>query len=390
MKISVYLPNWVGDAVMATPALRALRDRFADAEIVAVLRPPMGDVVAGTGLVDRTITWAPRGSDPNARGWRLLRALRAERFDLAVLFPNSLRSGWLAWCSGAKQRVGFARNGRGILLTDGLTPKPKSTPNPVIDEYLRLVEPLGCTRLTRTMELATLPADEAALASFWKRAETSGGRSASKDESKPARPTKHETARLSDSCGIAENPVTLARASASFPSGYVCLNPGGAFGAAKHWPTTHFAELACRIATDLGKSVLVLCGPAERGEARQIAELANHPRVFSLADVSPSIGLTKAAIRRCDLLVTTDSGPRHFAAPFQVPVVTLFGPTHIAWSETFYEKSLHLQIPVDCGPCQKRSCPLTHHRCMTELAVDYVYASVLMQLEKRERTGRAA
>ncbi|MCC7424489.1 MAG: lipopolysaccharide heptosyltransferase II [Planctomycetaceae bacterium] len=351
MKISVYLPNWVGDAVMATPALRALRDRFVGAEVVAVLRPPMGDVVAGTGLVDRTITWAPRGSDANARGWRLIRRLRAERFDLAVLFPNSLRSGWLAWCSGAKRRVGFARNGRGILLTDGLTPKPKSTPNPVIDEYLRLVEHLGCTRLTRTMELATLPADEAALDAFWSRVASSPGRR---------------------------------------PTNYICLNPGGAFGAAKHWPTTHFAELACRIATDLGKSVLVLCGPAERSEARQIAELANHSKVFSLADVSPSIGLTKAAIRRCDLLVTTDSGPRHFAAPFQVPVVTLFGPTHIAWSETFYDKSLHLQIPVDCGPCQQRSCPLTHHRCMTELAVDYVYASVLMQLEKQERADRAA
>jgi heptosyltransferase-2 len=167
----------------------------------------------------------------------------------------------------------------------------------------------------------------------------------------------------------------------SLPS-YVCLNPGGAFGAAKHWPATSFAELACRIAMEQKKTVLVLCGPSERGEARKIAALANHSRVLSLADVPPGLGLTKAAIRSCDLLVTTDSGPRHFAAPFGVPVITLFGPTHIAWSETYYDKATHLQIPVDCGPCQKRTCPLKHHRCMTDLGVDYVYAAVVQHLER--------
>ena len=94
MKIAVFLPNWVGDAVMATPALRAIRTKYADAEIVAVLRPPIGDVIAGTGLIDRVLTYEPRGSDPWRRTFRFTFRLRYEQFDLVVLFPNSVRSAW--------------------------------------------------------------------------------------------------------------------------------------------------------------------------------------------------------------------------------------------------------------------------------------------------------
>jgi lipopolysaccharide heptosyltransferase II len=357
MKLAVFLPNWIGDAVMATPALRAVRTEFPDAEIVAIHRPVVGDVLDGTGLVDRRLVWNPKGTDSSQRGWRFAAALRRERFDVALLLPNSLRSAWMAWLSGAKRRFGIARDGRRWLLTDRVEAKPKDEPHPVIDEYLRLAERLGCRTLSRRMELATLPADEMRLEQFWHTvgqafqpdrgdAETSNGRGHS---------------------GQAGKPDLRGR--------YVCLNPGGAFGAAKHWPTESFAELARRIAVELHHNVLVLCGPAERAIARQIVALAKHPAVFSLADVPPSIGLTKAAVKSSELLVTTDSGPRHFAPPFDVPVVTLFGPTHMAWSETFYGKATHLQVPLDCGPCQQRVCPLQHHRCMTELSVDRVFAA---------------
>src|SRR6202011_5615020 len=100
------------------------------------------------------------------------------------------------------------------------------------------------------------------------------------------------------------------------------------------------------------------------------------PNVVSLADHELSIGLTKACVRRADLLVTTDSGPRHFAAAFDRPVVTLFGPTHIAWTETYHPKAVHLQEPVPCGPCQLRVCPLDH-RCMNQLTPWKVYAAAV-------------
>src|SRR5205807_5057616 len=98
-----------------------------------------------------------------------------------------------------------------------------------------------------------------------------------------------------------------------------------------------------------------------------IVERAAHPAVHALGSQPLSVGLTKACVRRCHLLVTTDSGPRHFGIAFDRPVLTLFGPTHIAWTETYHAKSVHLQKIVPCGPCQRRVCPLDH-RCMKELA----------------------
>ena len=342
-KIALFLPNWVGDLVMATPALRAIRNQFPAAEITAVLRPNLGDVLTGLSLVDRRLHHDPRGADAQQRGVSFARRLRSEKFDIAVLFPNSWRSGWLAWISGAARRVGFDRNGRGWMLTDSLAPQSKKVPHPALDEYLRLAARLGCDVSSKNMELATTPHDELRLDRFWWK-----------------------------------QPSVAQRFGNG--QGYVCLNSSGAFGAAKHWPVESFAELARRIAWKLERRVLIACGPAERDIARRIADAADHPAVVSLAEEDLSLGLTKAVVRRAALLVTTDSGPRHFAQPFDVPVITLFGPTHQAWSETHNPNATHLQLPLDCGPCQQRTCPLQHHRCMRDLSVETVFRAVQHQL----------
>jgi heptosyltransferase-2 len=122
--------------------------------------------------------------------------------------------------------------------------------------------------------------------------------------------------------------------------------------------------------------------------ARAIADEAQRPSVHSLADRSLSLGLIKACVRRADLLVTTDSGPRHFAAAFDRPVVTLFGPTHIAWTETYYARAIHLHKQVDCGPCQLRVCPLDH-RCMKLLTPPEVLAAAASLLEQTRADGPA-
>ncbi len=347
MKLAVFLPNWVGDAVMATPALRSLRTEFPRVEIVGVMRPVIADVLEGTGLIDRPLLYHPRGKSPSQRGWSFLKTLRAEKCDAAILFTNSLRTGWLAWRSGAKERIGFARDLRGWLLTTRLTPKSKSVPNPVIDEYNRLVEAAGCRILNRTMELAVSARDVAALDTFWE---------------------KHP--RLNR-------------------QRVVVINTGGAFGPAKNWPRASFAELAQRIVKQTDRTVLVACGPGEREDAQAIVAAAQSPRVVSVADEPLTIGLTKAVVKHAELMVTTDSGPRHFASAFGVPVITLFGPTHIAWSETYAPQSIHLQQAVDCGPCQQRTCPLGHHRCMTELTVDRVFQAVLSRLSSLQQKRAA-
>ena len=344
MKIAIFLPNWIGDVVMATPTLQAVRDHFGpSAHLIGVMRPYVSEVLSGTRWLDQQLFYDPQAKDPALRSRTLLRKLRQERPATVLLLPNSLRTGLLGWLSGAGRRVGYAQYGRGPLLTDKLKfrkSRGRFLPASTMDSYLELAYLLGCPRRTPHLDLATLPEDEAAADNVWRRLRLPPGKEV-----------------------------------------VVCHNAGGWGGRAssKAWPNAHFAELAYRIATRLGKSVLVLCGPGERAAAADIALRAAHPQVKSLADQTLGIGLTKACVRRSRLMISTDSGPRHFAAAFGVPTITLYGPTHQAWGDTHYSHAIDLQEEVPCGPCMQRKCPLVHHQCMRDLSVDRVYAAVLKQ-----------
>jgi heptosyltransferase-2 len=343
MKIGVFLPNWVGDVVMATPALRALREHFGSgARLIGIMRPYVADVLAGTSWLDEQIDYDPLSFDQRLGGWPLVRRLRALRLDTAILLPNSLRTAWLAWAGGARERIGYVRGGRGPLLTRKLAPAKiggRFAPTSAVDYFLELVCAAGCTPASRRVELATLAADERAADRVWAKFRFRSDR------------------------------------------GVVVLNTGGAFGAAKLWPIGYFSALARRIAVEDRRGVLVICGPNEREPAREIVKGARHPQVQSLADERLGVGLSKACVRRAALMVTTDSGPRHFAAAFDVACITLFGPTHIGWSENYNPRAVHLQLELDCVPCQRRTCPLGHHRCMRDLSIDEVYIAVKAQLE---------
>jgi heptosyltransferase-2 len=353
MNVGVFLPNWIGDVVMATPALRALRGHVGpQGRLVGVMRPYVSQVLAGTGWLDAETFYDPKSSNAALHGRALAQRLRDERLDAVVLLTNSLRTGWLAWRSGAPRRIGFNYGPRGLLLTDKLRDASEHrtwygarqrTPTSALDQYLTLVAALGCTATSKQVELATTTDDERVADRVW---------------TKCALPVDRQV---------------------------VVFNTGGAFGAAKLWPNESFAELARRIVTTSDCSVLMLCGPAEREAARDVVRRAAHPRVVSLADEPSSIGLSKACVRRSRLMVTTDSGPRHFAAAFDVPVVSLFGPTHIGWSENYQPRAIHLQKKLPCGPCQQRVCPLGTHQCMRDLTVAEVFCAVRKQLERTER-----
>lgn len=342
MRLAVFSPNLIGDAVMATPAFRALRKGFPRAEICLVVKPGVAPTLEGAPWFDGRILFDPRAGDRRSRAWSAIRQLRARRVDVAVLLPNSIRSALVAWLGGARRRVGYDLGGRWPWLTDRLTPardaRGRRLPSPAIDGYLALVKRLGCPIDSVRTELFTTAADESAADRAWGRLGLPDG-----------------------------GPV-------------VCLNTGGAYGPAKSWPPGSFATLARRLAVEAGVAVLVVCGPGERDAARAIVAGAGHRRVVSLADEPLGLGLTKACVRRSALMVTTDSGPRHFAGAFGVPVVSLFGPTHIAWTRTYHPRAIHLQKKVDCGPCQRPTCPLGHHRCMTELDPEAVFAACLRLL----------
>jgi heptosyltransferase-2 len=350
MKIAVFCPNWVGDAVMATPAVRAIRQHFAGAHIVGVLKPYVAEVFEGAPWLDSQLFLDAHGPS-SQRCLTVAARLRQEKVELAILFPNSFHSALAAWMGGCRRRIGYDRDLRQCMLTDSLEPvrddRGRLKPSPIIHAYNLLAEAAGCPAPSLQLELFTTTRDEMAADGVWRRT------------------------------GLGAHAEVI------------CVNPGAAFGSAKHWPTDYFVRLAQDLVDRRGCGVLVLCGPAERDLARQISVQAGRPSVHSLADYPLSVGLTKACVRRAALLITTDSGPRHFAAAFDRPVVTLFGPTHIAWTETYHAKAIHLQKKVPCGPCQLRVCPLDH-RCMKELDPDEVWAAAVELLDRPEERRRSA
>lgn len=337
-RMAIFLPRWVGDVVMATPVLRALREQLGpQVHITGVLKPYVREVLAGTPWIDDYLLHDYRSADRQQRGWHFVRQLRENRFDTILLLTNSLRTGFLAWLSGARQRIGYARFGDSLWLTH-VAQFPRAgrsrVPHSAVDSYVTLAELMGCSVPHRQVELATTGDEERMADEAWKTLNI-----------QPHRPL-------------------------------IGLSTGGAYGAAKRWPDEHFGQLARQMALKLNAQILVVCGPAEREAAERIVQLADHSDVRSLAEQRLSIGLTKACLKRCQLAVATDSGPRHLAAALGVPTIGLFGPTDPRWSRNYGPSSVELYHSVPCGPCARRSCPLGHHACMRDLTADRVFREV--------------
>ncbi len=380
-RILVRLPTWVGDFVMATPTLRAIRSRYADARITFLMHPNLRELVRGGDWMDECIEWPVGNAETQKRRntemvtcpdsyWDLVMALRSQRFDLAVLLPNSFRAAWIAWLSGAKRRAGYDREGRGFLLTEripvknrrganrplpygrgSVSPAPsvpmgtklpvrlgRYVPMPLVKYYADLAEAIGCERPGDRLELFTT-----------------------------ADCDKSIQQRL-ESLGLADRHPLIV------------ISPGAKFGAAKCWMPEGFAAVADRMVETANAAVIVSCGPGEEPIARKIGETMRQTG-FIMDSPLLSLGELKSLIRRSDLLICNDAGPRHIAKAFDVPVVTVFGPTHPDWTATNYEKERLVRIDVDCGPCQQRLCPLGHHQCMTGVSMDMVFAAASALLQ---------
>lgn len=335
-RLLVVIPNWVGDVVLATPVLAALRAHFREARITYLLRPYVTEVVDGGGWHDAVIHWpGGNGLARELRIWRVGRRMQTDRFDLALLLTNSFRSALLAWRAAASRRVGYARELRGWLLTERLRPHRQNgsfVPSPVLPYYVHLAESVGCPVPQRKVRLGLTPQQERA------------GRELQKhyglDERRP----------------------------------YALINPGAAFGAAKCWLPERFAEVCRRLWNEMDLRPVLVGAPREVPLMRHIAELAGAD-TLCCDNPGTTLGSLKVLARDAALLVCNDTGPRHYGSAFDVPTVTIFGPTHQAWTDTDYAGEIRLQVPVECGPCQLRTCPIDL-RCMTELTVDMVMDAV--------------
>ncbi len=332
-KILVVLPNWVGDSVLATPALRAVRNGFPKSKISYLIKPYLAELFGGCPWVDELIFWpgAKRGARKQT-AFSLLKDLREEKFGLAVLLANSFRSALTCSLGKISRRVGYDRDGRGVLLTDKLLPDRydgRFLPISALKYYLSIADYLGCRTDDYHLTLFTEP--------------------------------KFET----------EVDALLARHNVKPDGAYALINPGASYGSTKCWPPEYFAKVADHLAEKYGMRTMVVCSPREVDIARGVVQKMSHPGI-ALIDPVVGLGTLKSLVRRCKMLVTNDTGPRHFAAAFGVPVVTIFGPTDPRWSETLYVRERQVWIEVDCGPCMKKTCPEKHHKCMIDLRPERV------------------
>jgi heptosyltransferase-2 len=349
-KILVVQPNWVGDAVMATPTLRALRELYPAAHISYLMRRYVKQLYGGIPWADQIITLRT-GRTHTKTGKSILdlsARLRAARFDLAVLLPNSFKSALICKMAKIPRVVGYERDGRGFLLTDKLLPvkdRGKFIPVPIIKTYMGLAHYLGSPSRDLHMQLFV------------------------------TEPEKRAGQEVLVRCGLSAD---IHRPATTGEAPLVILNPGAQYGAAKCWRPEYFAELADKLIDDQGATVLISGAPREKVIIESIKRCMRHA-ALDLSNKGMSLGALKEIIRRCDLMVTNDTGPRHIAAAFNVPVVTVFGPTHPEWTEINFEKERKVAVKVFCGPCQKKVCPLDH-RCMTGVTPAMVHLAAMQLL----------
>ena len=334
-RILVVQPTWVGDAVMATPCLRAVRLACPQAHITYLVKRYVKAIFCGMPWADRILSFRPKRDGVIAVASRV----RAGRFDTAILLTNSFRSALISKLGGVRRIIGYDRDGRKLLLTERLAPprqRGRLVPSPIIWYYLALARRVGYGGDDIRMELFVTPRESAGARSVLERAGLDAG------IFRPGRDGK---------------PLVL-------------LNPGANYGSSKIWLPERFAAVADRLIETRGATVLVSGAPKERRVLDEVLAHMKRPAI-DLSRLGLTLGALKDIVRRCDLMLTNDTGPRHIAAAFGVPVVTIFGPTHPQWTEIYYDKERQVQIPVDCGPCQLKVCPLDH-RCMTGISVDMV------------------
>lgn len=336
MKILIRATNWVGDAIMALPALREVRRRFADAQISILAQPCIADIYRDQQLCDQLMAYDVKGIHAGLSGReRLAGDLRAQKFDIALLLQNAFDAAWLAWRASVPERIGYARDGRSFLLTKSV-PVPKAGEIPAHEKfyYLELLRRVGWidSLADETFIALQVPVDKRRLAAEFLVA--SGSR-----------------------------PHALR----------VAIGAGASYGSAKCWPSARFAELANRLQLQSDADI-VLFGTAS--EASVSAAIASEMRRLPI-DLTgkTSIADLPALLSQCHLFVGNDSGAMHVAAAVGLPVVAVFGPTDPHGTAPVTPRCTVVQEKPYCSPCFLRRCP-TDHRCMTKVTPEMVEAAI--------------
>jgi heptosyltransferase-2 len=335
-KILVRATNWVGDAVMSLPALRALRQRFPQARISILAKPWVADLYARENVCNNLIPYTARTW---AEKWTTARALRELRFDTAILLQNAFEAAAIAWLAGIPERIGYARDGRGFLLTRSIpVPKPGEIGRHESFYYLELLRRAGILDEMPANDLIRLEGAPAARAAGLDRFRQLG---------------------LGD--------VVIG------------VSPGAAYGTAKRWLPERFAESANQVAGELGASVAIFGSKDERALCESVAASITAPVKNFAGETALAEFIDLAAA--CRVYLTNDSGAMHIASALGVPTVAIFGATDDQTTGPTGPLARVVREAVECSPCLKRECPIDH-RCMTRVSASRVADAALELLER--------
>lgn len=327
-KILIRSVNWLGDAVMTTPALSVVREHFPQAEITILANEMVSELFAHHPGIDHVITFHRTGKHRGVAGrLRLAAELRSHRFELAIILPNSFDSAVVPWLAGIPARIGKCSDGRTLLLNGRYHAVKVIPPRHEVDYYLDLLGHFGITG-SRTPLRLFITADE----------------------------ENGATERLAKQ-GIQPDDFVIG------------INPGASYGSAKRWYPDRFAQAAHQLAEKWSAKVVIFGGPGEAAIAADI-ERCLEGKAVNVAGKT-SVREMMALIKRCNFFITNDSGPMHVAAAFSVPLVAIFGSTDHTGTSPYSDNSVVVRNEVECAPCKLRECP-TDHRCMTSVTAEAV------------------
>ncbi len=348
-KILVRSTNWIGDAIMTTPAIGILKRRFPDAAIHVLARPWVAPVFSANPDVDTVIEYTvAKGLNGVKHRIELARALGTTGYDAAVVFPNSMDSALVIWMARIPNRLGYDKDCRGLFLNLPVpTPADKAERHEVY-YYLRLIDYL--------VQGDEVRADRDAEGPFIPRLRLVV----------PAQGRQGAERLLKDAGADQEGPL-------------VVFNPGAAYGPAKCWPVESFMALGQALVSRLqGCRIIVLGTERERALAETISN-AIGVRGYNLAGRT-SLEEAMGIIESSDLLVTNDSGLMHVGAALSRPTVAIFGSTNPVTTGPWSENSVVVRHELPCSPCLKRECP-AGFECMRDITPEEVLDACLHQLD---------
>ena len=327
MKILIRATNWVGDAILSLPALRAVRAKFPGDHLAILARPYVADLYREQGIADLLIAYDTRGEHAGFSGReKLVGELRKEKFDIALLLQNAFDAAWIAWRAGIPLRIGYNRDGRGILLTKRIKPPmPSEIPRHEKFYYLELLRRAGWIEQFPEDKEITLNIPDA---------------------------SKRRAAEALASAGARPNALRIA------------VGAGASYGSAKCWPPDRFAKALNLIVSQNDCDVILFGTAAETSVSSAIAEELAKPPINLTGKTT--IGDLPGLLSQCQLFLGNDSGAMHVAAAVGLPVVAVFGPTDPLGTAPVTPRHSVVQQKPYCSPCFLRRCP-TDHRCMTDV-----------------------